>query len=115
MAHAWSDLPKALGGDSIIAKVNEALKTDVQYLAFTKTNAIANPVTFGIKAAGNDATILVNVANAKGSAELGSPDKAKFTLVALPEQWEEFFKPIPKMPYQSYWGMRQRQQPELHG
>ncbi|OJD36508.1 alpha beta hydrolase fold family protein [Diplodia corticola] len=105
MAHAWSDLPKALGGESTIGKLNEALGTDGQYRAFTTTDAIVNPVTFGIKSADNDSTILVNVANGKGSAELGSPDKAKFTLVALPEQWEEFFKPVPKMPYQSYWGM----------
>ncbi|KAL1645183.1 hypothetical protein SLS58_003888 [Diplodia intermedia] len=105
MAHAWSDLPKALGGESTIAKLNDALKTDGQYLAFTTTGAIVTPVTFGIKSADNDATILVTVANGKGSAELGSPDKARFSLLALPEQWEEFFKPVPKMPYQSYWGM----------
>ncbi|EKG16640.1 Alpha/beta hydrolase fold-1 [Macrophomina phaseolina MS6] len=105
MAHAWSDLPKALGGEQNLAKVNDALKTDSQYLAFVTTEAIVEPVTFGVKAAGNDSTILVTVSAGKGNAKAGSPDAAKFTLVALPDQWEEFFKPVPKMPYQSYWGM----------
>ncbi|KAL1633851.1 hypothetical protein SLS56_002731 [Neofusicoccum ribis] len=104
-AHAWSDLPKALGGGETLAKVNEALRTDGQYLAFSSTDAIVDPVTFGIKSAESDSTILVTVANAKGSVEVGKPDAAKFTLEALPEQWEEFFKPVPKMPYQSFWGM----------
>lgn len=106
-AHAWSDLPKALGGEVALAKLNEALKTDGQYLAFTTTDAIVDPVTFGIKAANNDAAILVTVENAKGTAELGNPKDAKFTLEALPEQWEQFFQPVPKPPYQSYWGMSQ--------
>lgn len=105
MAHAWSDLPAALGGEQKLSKANDTLKTDPQYLAFTNTDAIVDSITFGIKATGNDSTILVTVSGGKGLVKVGSPDAAKFTLVALPEQWEEFFKPVPKMPYQSYWGM----------
>lgn len=106
MAHAWSDLPAALGGEQKLSKANDTLKTDPQYLAFTNTDAIADSITFGIKATGNDSTILVTVSGGKGLVKIGTPDAAKFTLVALPEQWEEFFKPVPKMPYQSYWGRR---------
>jgi hypothetical protein len=101
--HAWADLPAALG--VAVPKLNELLKTDAQYQAFARTDAITQPVTFGIKAHGSDNTILVTVDNGKGFAATGSYTKAAFTLSALPEQWQEFFKPVPVAPYQSYWGM----------
>ncbi|KAF2086189.1 alpha/beta-hydrolase [Saccharata proteae CBS 121410] len=104
-AHAWSDLPKALGGADILSKVNSAFTSDPQYLAFTTTDAITAPITFGIKAAGSDNAILVHVGNSKGSAKAGPAKEAAFTLSALPEQWEQFFQQVPKPPYQSYWGM----------
>lgn len=104
-AHAWSDLPKALGGDEVVSKLNSSLTTDGQYLAFTTTDAITKPITFGIKAAGTDSTLLVEVDNGKGQVKTGTPDDALFTLSALPDQWEQFFQPVPKRPYQSYWGM----------
>ncbi|KAJ9642591.1 hypothetical protein H2201_009168 [Coniosporium apollinis] len=101
----WSDLPKALGGDDILSKLSESFNSDSQFLAFTTTQAITKPVTFGIKSSGSDSTILVTVEKGKGSAKIGRPDEALFTLSALPEQWEQHFQPVPKMPYQSYWGM----------
>lgn len=103
--HAWSDLPKALGGDQVLSKLNSAIPEDGQYIAFTTTDAITKPITFGIKAAGTDSTILVDVDNGKGKVRTGSSKDALFTLSATPEQWEQFFQPMPTVPYQSYWGM----------
>jgi hypothetical protein len=101
--HAWSDLPQQL--QSALPKLNTLLSKDAQYQAFANTPEIKDPITFGIKAAGSDNTILITVSNTKTLASAGSYTKASFTLSALPEQWEEFFKPVPVMPYQSYWGM----------
>lgn len=100
---SWSDLPNQLS--SALPKVNEAMKTDPQFQAFTTSNAIEHPATFGIKSSGSDNTILVTVSNGKGEVSSGSPKDALFTLSALPEQWSEFFKETPAVPYQSYWGM----------
>jgi alpha/beta hydrolase fold len=101
----WQDLPKALGGQKTIDKLNELFAKDGQYQAFTTTNAITSPTTFGIKSAGGNDCILVTVENGKGRASIGNQNDAKFTLSALPLQWEQFFKPVPTRPYQSYWGM----------
>lgn len=101
-AHAWSDLPSQLTG--AVGQLTQLLQKDKQFMAFCTTNAMTKDVTFGIKAAGTDNTILITVGN--GIVKAGSAsnyDKASFTLCALPEQWEEFFKQTPVMPYQSYW------------
>lgn len=102
-AHSWADLPAQL--ESALAKANKAGETDGQLLAFTTSNAIDQPVTFGIKAAGSDNTLLVTVTNGKASIHSGLSRDALFVLSALPEQWQEFFKQTPVAPYQSYWGM----------
>lgn len=102
---SWSDLPKALGGEEVVTKLSESFKKDGQFLAFVTTDAITKPVTFGIKSSDSDDAILVTVENGKGSAKIGRSNDALFTLTALPEQWEHYFKPVPEMPYQSYWGM----------
>ncbi|KAI9733401.1 MAG: hypothetical protein M1834_003485 [Cirrosporium novae-zelandiae] len=102
-SHKWSDLPAQLS--SVIPKFSDLLNTDGQLKAFTTTNAITRPVMFGIKAADSDNGILVTISNGKGQVNTGSTTKTAFTLSALPQQWEEFFKPIPSPPYQSYWGM----------
>ena len=101
----WVDLPAALGKQGAVEKINKLFTTDGQFLAFTTSNAITAPATFGIKSAGSENTILVTVENGKGKAAVGSYNDALFTLVALPFQWREFFKPVPAVPYQSYWGM----------
>ena len=50
-------------------------------------------------------SILCTVSNGKAELRTGSSKDALFTLVATPEQWQEFFKQTPVAPYQSYWGM----------
>ncbi|KAF2183028.1 alpha/beta-hydrolase [Zopfia rhizophila CBS 207.26] len=100
---SWSDLPGTLKGS--LDKFSSLLKSDAQLKAFTTTNAIASPTTFGIKSSGSDNTILFTVTNGSVKAETGSSKEALFTLSALPEQWEQFFKDVPVAPYQSYWGM----------
>ncbi|PVH70071.1 alpha/beta-hydrolase [Cadophora sp. DSE1049] len=101
--HAWADLPSQL--KNAVPKFNNLLLKDPQFQAFADTPEIKSPITFGIKAAGSDNAVLITVNNKSGVAETGSHKKALFTLSALPGQWQEFFKPVPEMPYQSYWGM----------
>lgn len=104
-AHAWSDLPAQL--ESAIPKVNKLANDDGQLKSFTTSNAITGPATFGIKSAGSDSAILCEVTNGKAELRTGSSKDALFTLTALPEQWQEFFKQTPVSPYQSYWGKLQ--------
>ncbi|KAF2020456.1 alpha/beta-hydrolase [Aaosphaeria arxii CBS 175.79] len=103
MSANWSDLTSALSGSS--SKFTELLQSDPQLKAFTTTNAIDKPVTFGIKSSGSDNTLLITVTNGSAKSSTGTSKDALFTLSALPEQWEQFFKPVPVAPYQSYWGM----------
>lgn len=100
---SWSDLPAALKGSS--GKLDELLQSDAQLKAFTTSNAIDKAATFGIKASGSDNTLLFSVTNGSAKASTGNSKDALFTLSALPEQWEQHFKEVPKAPYQSYWGM----------
>jgi hypothetical protein len=99
----WADLPSALSGS--LEKLSELLQSDEQLKAITSTDAIEKPVTFGYKSSGADNALLATVTNGAVKATAGSPNDALFTLSALPEQWEQFFKDIPVAPYQSYWGM----------
>lgn len=103
MAHAWSDLPAALS--SAIPKANKAANSDGELNAFATTNAITSPATFGVKAAGSDNAIIITVQNGKVDISNGTTKNCSFVLSALPEQWQEFMKPTPVMPYQSFWGM----------
>ena len=101
-AHAWADLPARLS--DAVGKLPSLLSDDAQFVAFASTNAIRDVVTFGIKSSGNEKTILVTVGNGTAAAEVAEDhEKASFTLVALPQQWEQFFKQTPVAPYQSYW------------
>lgn len=102
MAHAWTDLPSQL--ESAIPKANNIAGDDGNLHYFVKSEAITEPVTFGIKSAGSDSAILTTVKNGSVEIRTGDSKDAAFTLVALPEQWQEFFKQTPKMPYQSFWG-----------
>lgn len=94
-AHAWSDLPAAL--QAILPKVTSDAASDGQLKAFTTSDAITSSATFGIKAAGGDGVILVTASNGKVSLHTGNEKDALFTLSALPEQWEQFFKQTPQV------------------
>ncbi|GAB7348334.1 hypothetical protein MBLNU459_g6308t1 [Dothideomycetes sp. NU459] len=102
-SHAWANLPSRLA--SAIPDAKAAAQTDGQLKAFTNSQAIDVPATFGIKAAGSDETVTVTVSNGKTDIGTGSPKDCLFVLSALPQQWEQFFKQTPVAPYQSYWGM----------
>ncbi|KAK0939351.1 hypothetical protein LTR29_009096 [Friedmanniomyces endolithicus] len=101
--HPWADLPAALS--EALDKANKVAEDDGQLKAFTTSNAIDAPATFGIKSSGAPNAVLVTVSNGKADIKIGSTDEALFTLSALPEQWQEFMKQTPVAPYQSYWGM----------
>lgn len=102
----WADLPSQL--QAALSQANAAAAEDEQLKAFTTSNAIVSPATFGIKGAGSQHAILVTVSNGKAQMSTGDPSKALFTLSALPEQWQEFFRQTPVAPYQSYWGIKRQ-------
>lgn len=101
--HAWADLPGALS--SSLQDAQSLAQSDGQLKAFTTSDAIVEPATFGVIAAGSDDAVVVTVSNGKTDVRSGSPNDCLFILSALPEQWEQFFKQTPVAPYQSYWGM----------
>lgn len=96
----FTDLPNALQLDTL----PDLLESDEQLKAFL-SNAIEKPVTFGIKSSGSDNTLLITISNGSAKHAIGKKEDAEFTLSALPEQWTQFFQPVPKPPYQSYWGI----------
>lgn len=70
MAHAFSDLPSAL--QTALPKANKAAEDDGQLKAFTTSNAISGPATFGLKAAGSENAIVVTVTNGKADIRSGT-------------------------------------------
>lgn len=97
MAHAFSDLPAALA--DALPTASKLANQDPQSNAFTDTRAITAPATFGIKAGDPDNAILVTVRDKKTGIHSGSTKDCLFVLSALPEQWQEFTKQTPVMPY----------------
>ncbi|KAJ9669255.1 hypothetical protein H2201_000607 [Coniosporium apollinis] len=81
MSSSWADLPAALEGS--MSKLDELLSSDGQLKAFTTSNAIDKPATFGIKSSGSDNTLLVEVTNGSAKATVGNPQSALFTLSAF--------------------------------
>ena len=103
-SHAWADLTSQL--KPAIEKVNKSGQEDANLKYFLETNAVTQPATFGIRSSGSENTILVTVTNGDIKLTTGDKKDALFTLVATPEQWQEFMKQTPVAPYQSYWGTK---------
>lgn len=95
-------------GDELASSLdaaNVAAARDPQLTAFLNSQAITEPVTFGVQAAGDDTVLLFDVKPRSLSFRSGHVKDASFVLSALPEQWVEFFKQTPTVPYQSFWGV----------
>ena len=103
-SHTWSSLPTQL--KSSLSDLERAINTDAQFTSFTDTKAVIKPITFGIQSSENEDAILITAAPGKSTVSTGHTNKALFSLVATPTQWEEVFKPVPKMPYQSFGGIK---------
>lgn len=89
---------------SAIPQASKAAESDGEIQSFVNSKAITKPATFGIKAAGSDNVIKVTVTQGKVAIGSGTTKECSFCLSALPEQWQEFMKQTPVMPYQSFWG-----------
>ena len=104
-SHSWASLPNAMSKS--VSSLQKTLDKDPQWQAFIDTNAIIEPVTFGIKSTDSDDTILVHVTSgAKTSVSTGPSSKADFVLGAGPDQWERFFDKDPVAPYTSFVGLQ---------
>ncbi|KAK1078504.1 hypothetical protein LTR33_007182, partial [Friedmanniomyces endolithicus] len=72
-SHPWADLPAALSES--LEKANKVAEGDGQLKAFTTSNAIDAPATFGIKSSGAPNAVLVTVSNGKADIKTGSTDE----------------------------------------
>lgn len=99
----WLSLPSQL--QPSIPKLNRLLTADEQFLAFSDTEAISKPLTFGWKSVGADKAVLCTVSFRKGVVTIRKASDATFTLCALLQQWENPYQPVPAHFYQSYWGL----------
>ena len=104
MSSAFAEIGNQLS--EAIQKANEATHKDEEIQSFMNSQAITQSITFGVQAAGSDSAVLIDCSPGRISMRSGDVNEATFVLSALPEQWQEFFKQTPTVPYQSYWGVR---------
>ena len=88
-----------------MAKFNELLKADEQYLAFCKSHAVESPVVFGIKSSEAHEVLEIMASHAGSSAKVSTGGDTTFTLSGQPFKWQAFFSSVPTPPFHSYWGM----------
>lgn len=103
LSHGWADLSDQL--HSILTVFDDLISKDPQYNAFVKTPALLRQITFGIGTSASKNTLIITIDDGICHARVGTVQEASFILLASPEQWEQFFQPIPVAPFQSYWGM----------
>lgn len=96
--HPWADLTSRLA--TAVQSARADARNDPQLKAFTTSNAISEPVTFGIKSTESDNAIVVRVKNGSADIRAGEAGEASFVLSAAPDQWKEFFTATPVAPYQ---------------
>ena len=83
----------------------ESVEAAVNASAEFRTSAGNATLHFAISANGDDECLSVLVKDGAAHLALDSSRGALFSLSARSEDWEQFFAPVPKAPYQSYWGM----------
>ncbi|GMG35312.1 unnamed protein product [Aspergillus oryzae var. brunneus] len=109
---SWDSLPDAIS--SSVKTLNHALNDDAQWQAFIRTDAISEPVIFGIRSSAIDDAVLVTVGPGSSTVvSCGSSSRCDFVLVAEPSHWEEFFSAHPRAPYTSFVGIQVG--PSFHG
>lgn len=102
---SWDSLPDAIS--SSVKTLNHALNDDAQWQAFIRTDAISEPVIFGIRSSAIDDAVLVTVGPGSSTVvSCGSSSRCDFVLVAEPSHWEEFFSAHPRAPYTSFVGIQ---------
>ncbi|TDZ30693.1 hypothetical protein C8035_v001946 [Colletotrichum spinosum] len=101
--HPWTNLPSQL--DHTFGKLNGSLQVDAQLRAFCGTPSLLDTVVFGWRSAVSDAAVLCTVQPGSVAVGTGSRQDAAFALSAPPHAWEQFYEPLPKPPYQSFWAM----------
>ncbi|KAL9055522.1 MAG: hypothetical protein Q9162_003519 [Coniocarpon cinnabarinum] len=99
-------LSSIIADQDIWERFNGLLKTDDQFLAFCRTNALQIPLTFGIKSIESDEALSVTASVAGGHARTGLTEEVSFTLNGQASQWQAFFASPAIPPLHSYWGIR---------
>ncbi len=85
----WSSLPSAM--ETSVSGLGNALDQDAWWQGFIKTNAIIEPILFGIQSTGSSDAILIGVEGTGIThVSTGNPTATSFLLSAKPEQWQKF-------------------------
>lgn len=70
-----------------------------------QASCLGHDASFGVTCSDTQCTLLVTIRAGQALLEWNNQQQTEFTLSARSEDWKEFFSPIPKPPYQSYWGI----------
>jgi pimeloyl-ACP methyl ester carboxylesterase len=91
-----------------LQSVETALRSNVEYKASSKDVT----VTFGLRVGDGPAFLVVKIINGDTGIQASARSDASFDISARSEQWNNFFQPTPRAPFQSYWGMLRTIGPE---
>ncbi len=91
--------PKSL--ENKIGTIEAALAKNLEFQSSSKGISL----TFGTKSTESDETLVVSLIDGKSAVSLSTSTDALFVLSARTNDWAEFLEPVPKAPFQSYWGI----------
>jgi pimeloyl-ACP methyl ester carboxylesterase len=91
-----------------LQSIETALRSNADYKASSKDVT----VTFGFRVRDEAPFLVVKIINGDSGIQSSGRNDTVFDLSATSEQWNDFFQPIPRAPYQSYWGMLRTIGPE---
>lgn len=84
-----------------LQSIETALRSNAEYKASSKDVT----ATFGLRVDDGLPFLVVKIINGDSGIQSSGRNDTIFDLSARPEQWNNFFQPTPRAPFQSYWGM----------
>lgn len=97
-------IPRTMSLDSLhqhLHAIETALKTNNDYQASVQNTALK----FGLKTQDDSGHITIEIRDGNTSLSTDLNKDVSFMLTATSTQWQAYFEPIPKPPFQSFWGM----------
>ena len=91
-----------------LPSIEAALRSNSEYKASSKDVT----ATYGLRVEDEPAFLVVKIINGDSGIQSSARNDTIFDLSARLDQWENFFRPTPKAPFQSYWGMLRTIGPE---
>ena len=84
-----------------LSSIAATLNADTEFITASRSRTLE----FLIEVAETKERISVSILSGVARVSLHDIHQAEFTLSARTQDWQEFFAPVPKQPYQSYWGI----------